>query len=793
MSAICDYCGKRFCRKWYLQIHIDRIHKKRPIFYECVLCKDRFKNVKELSEHKLTHQLKSSLFQVYKSSLNSITIFRHICPQNSITVDQCFTNKIIKGMENLVLHELNKHPVVKFSIIFGAEYILRDEYRKTVEIETFPIRTEFNFISKPYANDICSVIHDDIATISRRVDDLVHRGSGWNLNDANYIDLEVVRVNPLRGSGNLSCYTDYIIPNSKYVHTVNNNDDFCFLYAVSSAFIAKKYNYTSNPGPYKSFADKYLSYESFSFPLKLNEIKLFERRNEHLDLSINVLFVDYGTDNILHIFPAYISRNNGKNKVNLLLTLNDASSQIGNHYHYIMDVDKFLRKSYVKGLKKSYSKCYFCLNCFSAFAKKSMRNNHEINCKQYREMNIELFPKKEKFRKYNKLGKNKVVGFFDFECANTLLNCDSCNNCPCSCQNIKTKSLKIQTPICYSLIFVDSKLKRVLFRKTYSGNDAVSNFLETLEAVTPDLQRYMKIAIPMNLSDDDIFSFEHADMCYICECKFSIYDIKVRDHDHDTGEFLGAAHQSCNLRRQIASIVPLYCHNFTGYDSHPILQCLAEVSKWKVFPSLHILPKNLQRIRTLRIGIFNLLDSLAFLKTSLDNLVNNLKKDGHIFSYLEQMKYVTLGDPLYETKMDLLTSKGVFPYDHITSLEKLENEISLPDKEAFFNVLKNNTISDSDYLHAQKVFKLFNIPNMKKYMEFYCELDTILLCEVFNKFRDITYNDFQLDPAKFISLPSLAYNAMLKLTNVSIDPLSDIDMYHMIKNGIRGGHSFIAE
>ena len=45
---------------------------------------------------------------------------------------------------------------------------------------------------------------------------------------------------------------------------------------------------------------------------------------------------------------------------------------------------------------------------------------------------------------------------------------------------------------------------------------------------------------------------------------------------------------------------------------------------------------------------------------------------------------------------------------------------------------------------------------------------------------------YELDPAKFLSAPGLAWQAAFKRTNVKLDLLTDIDMLLMVGKGIRG-------
>jgi len=82
----------------------------------------------------------------------------------------------------------------------------------------------------------------------------------------------------------------------------------------------------------------------------------------------------------------------------------------------------------------------------------------------------------------------------------------------------------------------------------------------------------------------------------------------------------------------------------------------------------------------------------------------------------------------------LFPFSGVFCYDFLSSLEKLEKCSSLPKKEEFFNRLTNSHISDDDYKHAKKVFKSFKFSNMLEYLNLYMKLDTYLLADIFLKF-----------------------------------------------------------
>ena len=67
------------------------------------------------------------------------------------------------------------------------------------------------------------------------------------------------------------------------------------------------------------------------------------------------------------------------------------------------------------------------------------------------------------------------------------------------------------------------------------------------------------------------------------------------------------------------------------------------------------------------------------------------------------------------------------------------------------------------------------------------QINTLLLADIFENFRNMCLEIYELDPAKFISVPGLVSQAALKETKVKLNLLNDIDMLLMVEKGIRGG------
>ena len=121
-------------------------------------------------------------------------------------------------------------------------------------------------------------------------------------------------------------------------------------------------------------------------------------------------------------------------------------------------------------------------------------------------------------------------------------------------------------------------------------------------------------------------------------------------------------------------------------------------------------------------------------------------------------------------KFILLLRQGVYPYQYIDSWEKFD-ETRLPPKEAFYSNLNLEVISDEDYAHSH---------------DLYVQSDTLLLADVFENFRNMRLEIYELDPIYFVSAPRLAWQACFKKTEVNLELITDYDLILMIEKGIRG-------
>ena len=195
-------------------------------------------------------------------------------------------------------------------------------------------------------------------------------------------------------------------------------------------------------------------------------------------------------------------------------------------------------------------------------------------------------------------------------------------------------------------------------------------------------------------------------------------------------------------------------------------------------------PQTFERYISFSLGNLRFIDSFQFLTSSLETLVENLESDGHYnFEHFPR--------EFSEDHAKLLLRKGVYPYDYMDSTDRFQ-EKKLPSIQAFHSNIKGESISESDYVHATEVFNTFKLKDLGEYHDLYLKTDVVLLCDVFEHFRNMCMQQYGLDPCHYYSSPGLSWSACLKKSGACLELLTDIDMLNFIEKGLRGGISFIA-
>ena len=613
-------------------------------------------------------------------------------------------------------------------------------------------------------------------TVLNKIAQWISEGSGWTIQSVDSHYLNIVKYKPLKGSSYIQL--PYELRNSsKGLINMKNEDNECFRWC-HIRHLNPQEKYPQRIKKSDKLYVKNLDYSGVEFPVNVKHYNKIEKQN-----SININIFGYEDK---QPYPIYVSKEKYEDHMELLLVTKDENK----HYVLIKDFNKFMYNQTKHKERKHF--CMYCLQCFSS---ERVLNNHKDICIQVNgEQAIKMPDKDNNILKFNNFHKQQPVPFViyaDFEGITEKIHGCQQNN-----ESSYTEAYQRHTDCGYGYKVVccyDDKYTKPI--QIYRGEKAVYKFMENMLEEVKYCKKVMKTFFnkPLKMTKEDEEKFEKAKECHICDKKYTEKDIRVRDHCHITGKYRGSAHQECNLKLRINPQeikIPVIFHNLRGYDSHFIMQEIGAIVKNNTYTKngkeikmdINAIPNNMEKYMAFMLGNhLTFIDSFQFMSSSLDKLVSNLPA--------EALKYTN--KRFQKEKFKLMTRKGVYPYDYMDSFEKF-NETELPTKEEFYSILNNEHITDEDYSHAQKVWTTFQLQTMGEYHNLYLKSDILLLADVFENFRKTCLQYYKLDPCHYFTSPGLSWDAMLKMTNIKLELMTDIDMFQFIEKGMRGGISYIA-
>ena len=711
--------------------------------------------------------------EIEKSALDEFAKKYIIKGESGITPFQFFRNK-----KHILKDFFRNHRNIKVRFVL----ICMMEKKEGDYKLSFKAQDKAYFHSNTYINfkstDVNELLSKFIREIVENINTFQINGSGWYFKEVVQLEIHSTEFNPMKGSSYIPL-PDWIM-RKKAIVSIRNKDEKCFLWSVLRYLHPRE----KNDCRLKDL-EKYefsLNTKGITFPLKIKDITKFEKLNPDLP-GINV----FSVDDKKTIYPLREINRGCKNTIDLFLYEEDGKF----HYSLIKNFSRLIRSQITS---RTDEPIHICKRCFSHFTKEELLDNHIKYCSnnataivKMPEPNTMLY-----FKNYYKKLPVPFVVYADFECFTKPMN--SCSPNPKDSYNYNYQKHELSGFCFYVKGIVDKKIKPIIYTKTSEDEDISEVFVEKLAEVTKGIYNdFYQKPKPLRLTQEEQKSFEKAVNCHICSRELK--KDKVRDHCHFTGQYRGAAHNKCNLMCRKPKVLPVIFHNLQGYDAHLFIKQLARLEgDLNCIPSTE--EKYISFSKSIKVGEYyclklgkmcpinfeiRFLDSFKFLQTSLANLVSNLSADD-----FHNTKHV------FKKNVELLTRKGVYPYDYVSSLDKL-SETCLPPKEEFYSQLYDEDISDDDYQHAIRVWNTFKCKSIRDYHNLYLKSDVLLLADVFKNFRATCLKHYKLDPAHYYTSPGLAWDACLKETGQKLQLLHDYDMLMMFERGIRGGITHISK
>ena len=196
--------------------------------------------------------------------------------------------------------------------------------------------------------------------------------------------------------------------------------------------------------------------------------------------------------------------------------------------------------------------------------------------------------------------------------------------------------------------------------------------------------------------------FMKSNICWLCDKNFGNINDKIKHYCKLTGNYLGAAHQSCiDYVNKVGQhkFSPVLYHNFSKNDNHMIFNVLINSKVDKINQS--VIPRTNEEYMSVKYGCINFLDSMRFQSDSLEKLTESLKDEDCI--HLKSN---------FPDHWMFLKNKLAYPYEFYKTLEDYEKtieELINSGNEAYYSKTKNKIPDQEEIDRTNDIIKLYNI------------------------------------------------------------------------------------
>ena len=455
------------------------------------------------------------------------------------------------------------------------------------------------------------------------------RGSGWVVDEILEAFINVPQYQPLNGGSYMPLPDE--LKNKKAILDIQNRDNQCLRWAIRAAlFPAQRGAPVSQPSSYPT--NDCLNFEGIDFPTPVSQIDKLERQNPNLAINVS------GWEKEQVVVHRIIEKDGGTPRINLMITKKGDNT----HYSYVKRLTALLYDQSKNSNSKHF--CERCLHGYlrkELLERHKPECKGLLKTPTRTEM-MKEGENKMLFTNLHKQMKVSYVVYADFECV--LEKIDGCEPAPDASFTVKTEKHEpcgfsyisvrsdrklfgpfthrgrdavyvflswlqnheremredmankrplLMTPedwknhkkatdchICNKSLVKDSLLDSIPVHDPetgkYSGQSHRRCCFAAMKSFTgPRRERQPKDAI-------DQWIAKSQETCLFCAKPLLVANFKdsVKDHDHMTGTYRGAAHNECNFKLKLnakTAPIPVIFHNLKGYDGHLLMQAMTRV------------------------------------------------------------------------------------------------------------------------------------------------------------------------------------------------------------------------
>lgn len=441
----------------------------------------------------------------------------------------------------------------------------------------------------------------------------------------------MVDYQPIGGTSYIELPKD--VYDAKAVINVEIQDQECFKWSILAALHPASKD-AQRVTKYQEYKEE-LNFEGINFPVTVDQISKFEKKQSRDQCHCHR---DWRKENKTRcqteLFISFESARQATREKRVTSLYWERKEKY--YYAWVKNLNRlFSRTKFVK------NQTYFCERCFQGCVRPGLLAKHMETSQHISIQAVMVVDEEISFKNWAKTEETLFRIHADFECI--LKECKQeegktvkvQKHVPCSVAWVLISDHpEVESAVCWNRPAPCSDLSLEDISET-----VVDHLMETLQAVEKELLPFQLENKPMVITEEQKAAFQVATHYYMCEEPFYEDEEKwrkVRDHNHATGEYRGAAHNQCNLNKKRSTHIPVFFHNLRGYDSHLTMQGIHRFTEKK---TIRVIPNNMERYVSFQLGNLRFLDSLQFLGVgaSLDTLASNLTEFPHLKEHFSKV------------------------------------------------------------------------------------------------------------------------------------------------------------